>query len=70
MSTADGFVVCGTMSNLFLVQDGTLVVPDLSTCGINGIMRSVVLDRTDQLGLARHYGDVPRASLSDTDELF
>jgi 4-amino-4-deoxychorismate lyase len=70
MSTADGLVVCGTMSNLFLVQDGTLVVPDLSTCGIKGIMRSVVLDRTDQLGLERHYGDVPRAALSDADELF
>jgi 4-amino-4-deoxychorismate lyase len=70
MSTADGFVVCGTMSNLFLVQDGALVVPDLTTCGINGVMRRVVLDRADRMGLPWRIGDVPRDALENTDELF
>jgi len=70
MSTPDGFVICGTMSNLFLVQGGTLVVPDLSTCGIKGVMRRVVLDRANQLGLECRIGDVPRDLLADVDELF
>jgi len=70
MSTTDGFVVCGTMSNLFVVQEGMLVVPNLSTCGIKGVMRRVVLDRADQLGLKRRSGNVPRESLAAADELF
>jgi len=70
MSSADGFVICGTMSNLFVVQDDTLVVPDLSTCGIEGVMRKVVLDRADRLGLEAHYGNVTRESLNAADELF
>lgn len=70
MSTADGFVVCGTMSNLFLVQDGALVVPDLATCGINGVMRRVVLDRAEQIGLQWRTDDVPRDALDNSDELF
>jgi 4-amino-4-deoxychorismate lyase len=70
MSTADGFVICGTMSNLFLVQDGVLVVPDLSACGINGVMRRVVLDRARRIGLQWRVDDVPRDMLANADELF
>ena len=70
MSTADGFVICGTMSNLFLVQGGVLIVPDLSTCGINGVMRRVVLDRAERIGLQWRVDDVPRTVLADADELF
>ena len=70
MSTPDGYVICGTMSNLFLVQGGMLVVPDLSTCGIKGVMRRVVLDRANQLGLECRFDNVPRDMLADIDELF
>jgi len=70
MSTADGIVICGTMSNLFLVQDGTLVVPDLATCGINGVMRRVVLDRAQRMGLPWRLADVQRDALIRADELF
>ena len=70
MSTPDGIVVCGTMSNLFLVVDGALVVPDLSNCGIKGVMRSVVLDKADRLGFEWRFDDVPRESLAAADEIF
>jgi len=70
MSTADGFLICGTMSNLFLVQDGALVVPDLATCGIDGVMRRVVLDRADRMGLRWCVRDVPREVLECADEVF
>ena len=70
MSTADGRIICGTMSNLFLVQDGKLILPDLSACGINGVMRRMVLDRADKIGLQWRVEDVPRDALTDADELF
>lgn len=70
MSSTDGHVVCGTMSNLFLVQDGILVVPDLKNCGIKGIMRRVVLDRASRVGLQCRIGEIPCAAVNDADELF
>jgi len=70
MSTQDGFVVCGTMSNLFLVKGGALMVPDLSTCGINGVMRRVVLETAKRMGVKWHITDVPRDTLTDADEVF
>ena len=70
MSTTDGFVVCGTMSNLFLVQDRILIVPDLATCGINGVMRRVVINTADKIGLQWRVEDVPRDALRNADELF
>ncbi len=70
MSTLDGSVICGTMSNLFLVRGGELVVPDLTACGIEGVMRRVVLDRADRIGLQKCVEDVSRAVLNAADELF
>lgn len=53
-STSDGFdeglmlndrgeVVCGTMTNLFLIRGGRLLTPLLDECGVEGVMRSQVL---------------------------
>lgn len=70
MSTADGFVVCGTMSNLFLVHDGTLMMPSLENCGINGVMRRVVLDSAKRIGLPWCIEEIPRDAVNDADELF
>ena len=37
-------VVEGTMSNLFCVRDGQIYTPVIEQCGVEGIMRSVVID--------------------------
>lgn len=39
-----GRVIEGTRSNIFIGKDGGLLTPDLSLCGINGVMRSVLLE--------------------------
>lgn len=39
MLDADGQVVGGTMTNLFIVESGMLVTPDLSRCGVAGVTR-------------------------------
>lgn len=37
-------VVEGTMTNIFFIKEKTLYTPELVTCGINGIMRQVIID--------------------------
>jgi 4-amino-4-deoxychorismate lyase len=44
LADSDGNVIEGTMTNLFAVQDGVLVTPDLSRSGIHGVMREHILD--------------------------
>lgn len=40
--SAGGALICGTMSNVFLVRGGTLATPRLDRCGVAGVMRAVV----------------------------
>ena len=65
-----GHVIEGTMSNLFLVFKGGLVTPDLSRCGVAGIMRDIVLQVAQQQGLSVSVRDVSKAELFQADELF
>jgi 4-amino-4-deoxychorismate lyase len=43
MLTDRGDVVCGTMTNLFVVQNGQLVTPEITECGVLGVMRAQVI---------------------------
>lgn len=40
----------GTMSNVFIVNGRELLTPDLSNCGVAGVIRSVILDLAATLG--------------------
>ena len=44
MCDADDAVIGGTMSNLFLHANGKLTTPELTRCGIAGVMRDLVMD--------------------------
>jgi 4-amino-4-deoxychorismate lyase len=46
-----GFLICGTMSNVFLVINRTLVTPDLSFSGIQGVMRQQLFDCCSHAGI-------------------
>lgn len=46
-----GHVIEGVVSNLFIVQAGRLLTPDLSECGVAGIMRAYLLARSQTLGI-------------------
>ena len=67
---ADGRLVEGTMSNVFLLLNERLVTPDLSRCGVAGVMRSVVMELAGQSGLAVHRQTVSRDQLVQADEVF
>ena len=70
MCDSDGNVIEGVMSNLFLVRDGTLLTPDLSNCGVAGIIRQVVLEIAQALDIETNIGPITGADLNRADELF
>jgi 4-amino-4-deoxychorismate lyase len=52
MLTATRQVISGSMSNVFFVTEQGLVTPDLHDCGVEGVMRRVVLQAAPRAGLS------------------
>lgn len=70
MLDSDDNVIEGTMSNIFMVQHGTLYTPNLDRCGIEGIMRKRVLERARMLRISTHLTSLRITALLQADELF
>lgn len=67
---ADGHLVEGVFSNLFLVRDGLLLTPDLSRCGIRGVLRDALLAAASEAGLPVAVRVLGEADLCAADEIF
>jgi 4-amino-4-deoxychorismate lyase len=65
-----GNVVEGTMSNIFMVKDALLMTPDLTRCGVAGIMRAWVLDRAKQHAIEARIQHLELDALLQSDEVF
>jgi 4-amino-4-deoxychorismate lyase len=50
MASTAGQVIGGSMSNVFLADDSGLFTPELSACGVAGVMRRLVLQAAATLG--------------------
>lgn len=70
MRDQDGFVVEGVMSNLFIVEGGTLRTPPLDRCGVRGVMRARVLRAAAELGLAVEQDRLGLERVLAADEVF
>lgn len=70
MRDLSGNVVCGTMSNLFMVKQEQLVTPDLSMGGIAGITRERILEIASALGVKSEIRAVTQHEIAAADELF
>lgn len=70
MLDLDGHVIEGTMSNLFAVRDGVLITPDLTRCGVAGVMRRQVLSIAQKLGVVCEMLNLRADELTAMDELF
>ncbi len=70
MCDAAGSVIEGTMSNLFMVAGGALHTPDLSRCGVAGILRAVVIELAGDLGIEMKTRRIARDELDAADEVF
>jgi|LNFM01.2.fsa_nt_gb 4-amino-4-deoxychorismate lyase len=51
LQNASGNIIEGTRCNLFLVESGMLVTPDLSRCGVAGLTRDLVMESAVRHGL-------------------
>lgn len=51
MCNPHGQVVCGTMSNVFVLDDNGLATPPLTACGVAGTVRAVALECAGALGI-------------------
>jgi branched-chain amino acid aminotransferase len=65
-----GHVSEGSGENLFLVRNGVLVTPDLSSSLLSGITRDAVTTIAKELGIEVREQLVPRGHLYTSDELF
>jgi 4-amino-4-deoxychorismate lyase len=63
-------VIEGVMSNLFVVIGGHLLTPDLSQCGVAGVMREWVMETATKLGMECRECRVSPSMLDTAEELF
>ena len=53
----DGYLVEGTMSNLFIItKSGRLLTPELSRCGVSGVCREYIINKANDFGLSVAVG--------------
>ena len=70
MLDENGNVIEGTMSNLFMVQNDILYTPDLSACGVAGIMRETILELARNADMAVRVTNITKDHLCEADEIF
>jgi 4-amino-4-deoxychorismate lyase len=70
MLDTEGELVCGTMSNVFLVLEGVLVTPDLRYGGVAGVIRKNVLRLASLLQIETEQRAVRGEELCAAQEIF
>jgi 4-amino-4-deoxychorismate lyase len=70
MSNDRGEVVCGTMTNLFVVRENTLITPLLDEAGVRGVMRTHVLGLAGEMNIKAHESHLFRADIESADGVF
>ena len=65
-----GAVIGGTRSNVFAMQNGCLLTPDLSLSGIAGVTRDRILRAATRHGINTQVARLEPANILDADEVF
>ena len=68
--TDDGFIADGSGENVFIVKNGTIVTPPLSTSILPGITRETVIEIAQELGYTVEERNLIRTDLYLADEIF
>jgi 4-amino-4-deoxychorismate lyase len=66
----DGRLICGTMSNVFLIIGQQLITPAITRCGVSGVMRRHVLTLLDEAGVDFQVRDVEVDEMREAEGLF
>ena len=70
MRDTEDRLVCGTMSNLYLLSGSRLLTPSLERCGVEGVMRKHVKKAAETLGLQWHEKDLGLTDAFSADEMY
>lgn len=70
MLNSDGKIAEGSSCNLFIVRDGELITPPISSDILEGITRRTVLTLAEELGIPTHTRTIDRSELYIADEAF
>jgi len=70
MSNDRDEIICGTMTNVFLVSRGILYTPSLLESGVSGIMRQQVIAVAADNGIEVQEASLSQYALSSADEIF
>jgi 4-amino-4-deoxychorismate lyase len=68
--SSSGWLVSGTMSNVFLVREGRIMTPAISAAGVRGVMRRVVMREAQRAGFDTLETTLDAAALTAAEELF
>lgn len=68
--SSSGNLICGTMTNVFLVRESGLLTPRIDQCGVAGVMRRVVLREARQVGIPARECELRAENLLAADEVF
>ena len=66
----DDRLICGTMSNVFLVTGQSLITPAITRCGVSGVMRRHVLTLAEEAGTVCEVRDVMNSEMERADGVF
>lgn len=69
MLDADGNVIEGTMSNVFMRKENQLITPDLTLCGVAGLQRERIMEVAPALGLSVEVRNILLRELLEADEV-
>jgi len=74
---SENYIIEGTMSNIFCIIGKTLYTPDLSACGIEGIVREKIIElasnlkfKDDLTSLNVEIKKIPLEFLMNAEEIF
>mgnify|MGYP003394292323 CR=1 FL=1 len=70
MLDIQGNVIEGTMTNLFVVRNGKLLTPDVSQCGVAGVMRNWILACARAAGIPSAITALTLDTVISADEVF
>ena len=70
MLDTEGRIICGTMSNVFLVLGNQLTTPAITRCGVAGVMRRRVIEVCEDAGFDYDVRDVALGQLDDASAVF
>ncbi len=66
----DSNIIEGTMSNFFCFFDNVLYTPDLSTCGVDGIIRNKIIEFAPDLKINIEIKNISLELINNADEVF